>query len=85
MRAIDVARKVVESKSLHLVRPRKNEPGEYDAKFCGEGNKRGWFMLDTFSASAIVAVHDNLNESNRAKFASLSLPKMAAVALKMVR
>ena len=40
-------------------------------------------MIDLFSAGAIVAVYDALNEVNRAKFAAMPAPKMAAVAFKL--
>lgn len=42
-------------------------------------------MVDLFSASAIVAVYDALSEGNRAKFAAMPAPKMAAVAFKLVK
>lgn len=41
-------------------------------------------LLDVQTAAAIVTVHDALNETNRAKFAALTLPVMAAVAWKLV-
>lgn len=85
MDAIEAARKVVEDKSCYLLRSRKDQPGQFDAKPYGTGNKRGWFYLDLFTASHIVAVHDNLNEVNRAKFAALPLPKMASVAFKVLK
>lgn len=75
---------VYKSRTIHLVRPRKDAPGEYDAKPYFTGNKRGWFALDSFSASAVVKVHQALNEENRAKFSGLSLPRMVQVALKFV-
>ena len=42
-------------------------------------------MIDLFSASAIVAVYDALNEENRLKFASCPAPKMAIIALKFMK
>jgi hypothetical protein len=41
--------------------------------------------VDLFSASAIVAVYDALNESNREKFCSLPVGKMALIAFKLVK
>lgn len=38
--------------------------------------------VDLFTANAIVAVHDACNETNRAKFLALPLPKMARLAFK---
>lgn len=42
-------------------------------------------MVDLFSASAIIAVYDALNTDNRAKFAGLSVHRMASVAFKFVK
>lgn len=42
-------------------------------------------LLDLTTAHAIVAVHDALNEKNRATFAAMPLRKMARVALKLIR
>jgi RadC-like JAB domain len=39
-------------------------------------------LVDLFSASAVVGVYDALNETNRAKFAAMPLPKMVDLAFK---
>jgi hypothetical protein len=41
--------------------------------------------VDAFSASAIIQVYDALNEENKAKYASLSIPKMASIAFKLCK
>jgi hypothetical protein len=41
-------------------------------------------LVDLFSASVMVKVHDALNEENRARFMSLPICKMAKVAFKLV-
>lgn len=84
MTGIEVARTAAQE-GVHVFRSRKEQPGQYDAKpyFCG--NKRGWVALDSFSASAIIAVHNALNEANRAKFESLSIQRMATIAFKFVK
>ena len=41
--------------------------------------------VDAFTAQMLVAVHDALNEENRAKFAALPLRKMVAVGWKLVK
>lgn len=41
--------------------------------------------IDLFSASAIVAVYDALNEENRAKYAAMPVRKMAIVAFKLIK
>jgi hypothetical protein len=42
-------------------------------------------MVDLFSASAIVAVHDACNDVNRAKFLALPVQKMATVAFRCIK
>jgi predicted RNase H-like nuclease len=87
MTGIDVARAVVEQKECHLARVRKSqtigEPIQYDCKPTFTGSHKGWFYVDLFSASAIVAVYDALNDVNKAKYSRLSLPRMATVAFKV--
>jgi len=41
-------------------------------------------MVDLFSASAIVKVHDALNEANKLKFNALPIGRMASVAFKLI-
>jgi hypothetical protein len=83
MTAIEVARLAL-ANGCHVFRERKNAPGGYDAKPYFQGSRRGWVALDTFSASAIVQVHDALNETNRAKYAAMGVVKMAHVAFKLI-
>ena len=40
--------------------------------------------VDGFSASAIIAVYDKINDENKAKYAALSVAKMASIAFKLV-
>jgi hypothetical protein len=49
------------------------------------GKRKGWVALDSFSASAIVAVWDALTEVNREKYAKLHLVTMARVAFKLCK
>lgn len=42
------------------------------------------YMVDGFSASAIVQVYDALNDANKEKYAALPVSKMAAVAFKLI-
>lgn len=85
MTNIEVARKVVAEKQAHLFRERKGEPGQYDAKPYGGGSKRGWVILDGFTASAIVQVYDALKPENQAKYAAFPIQKMAAIAFKLMK
>ena len=85
MTGIEVAKQCNTEGGAMLFRPRKAEPGQYDAKPWACGNKRGWVLLDTFSASAIVAVYDALNEKNRESYGRMPLQKMAMVAFRLVK
>lgn len=42
-------------------------------------------LLDTFTASAMVAVYEAMNEDNRAKFDSVPLDKLASFCLRQFR
>lgn len=85
MTGIQVAKEVVKTQQLHLVRNRQGTLGEYDAKPAHTGKAKGWFYVDLFSASAIVAVWEALNEENRAKFEKLPIARMAEVAFQVSR
>jgi hypothetical protein len=43
------------------------------------------FMVDGFTASAVVQVYDAINETNKKKFSAMKAPKMASVAFKFVK
>ena len=48
--------------------------------------KSGKMMrVDSFSASAVIAVYDAINDSNKKNFGKLSLPKMVNVAFKVAK
>jgi hypothetical protein len=51
----------------------------------GQYAKVNGLMVDLFSASAIVKVHDALNDTNREKFLRLPVHKMAAVCFKVLK
>jgi hypothetical protein len=83
MNAIAIARKVQTDKQALLFR--QNFDGSYNIKELFSGNKRGWTILDGFTASAIMAVHDALNDTNKARFSALPLIRMATVAFRLVK
>jgi hypothetical protein len=86
MNAIEVARQAKENGAqLFRFRHGTERQPEYDCKPWGTGNKRGWIILDSFSASAIVAVYDKLNEDNQAKYIRMPISKMAELAFKLCR
>jgi hypothetical protein len=68
-----------------VVRERKNQPGEYDAKPWAVGGHRGWFLFDLFSASAVVAVYDALGPENQARYNNMHPVVMANMAFKLVK
>ena len=100
MKAIDIARKVTEEKTACLFRPKRVTglagipelgiaplciKGEYDVKPLFTGNKRGWILLDLFSASALVAMHDALSLENREKLGRLCLSSQVKLAFRLVK
>lgn len=65
MKAIEVFKKIVAEKQGLAVRPTKGMLGEYDTKEslppAGKPIRRkGWVLVDLFTASAVVQVHDAL-------------------------
>lgn len=84
MQAIEVAKKVL-LEGAHVLRVRKDDPAQYDAKPYFTGSRRGWTLLDRWTASAIVAVRNGLNETNRQKFETMPIERMAAVSFQLIK
>lgn len=85
MNTIEAARLVLK-KGAQLLRPKKDAPGnQYDAKPLFTGKRRGWIILDSFSASALVAVHDALPEEKRAVFANAPVTRALTLAWRCVK
>jgi len=82
MTTIQLAEKVTKEKQAHLWRYRE---GALQARPYGAGSKRGWSLLDLWSAGAIVAVADAINEKNRAKLDSLPPHRAALICLELIR
>lgn len=79
-----VAQAVVDQKRCHVFRPRIDEPGQYDAKAWGTGGrKKGWTLLDLFSASAVCAVYKAVNEENKAKLEKLPPLRVVSICFKL--
>lgn len=85
MTTIEIAEKIVTEGTAHLYRPTKGAPHSYDAKPYGGGNKRGWVILDLFSAGAIVSVAKAVSETNRAKINQLSPLSAALFCFKVIK
>lgn len=86
MTSIEVARQAKDN-GAQLFRFRKGTEAQpqYDCKPIFTGNKRGWVLLDSFSASAIVAVYDKLSPENQAKYVRHPIYKMAEIAFKLCK
>ena len=64
-----------------MLRPRKlewvkGEPKQYDVKPLFTGNKKGWVMLDHFTASAMQTVYDALKPENQSKWDNIPVWKL---------
>lgn len=85
MTTVELAAQCFNTKTAQLFRVRKDGSGELDVRPWGHGSKRGWTLMDTFTASAIVAVAKALNDENRAKLAKLHPVRAAIVCFKLVK
>lgn len=93
MTLLDAARVVVETKTAHLVRRRQMmrlENGAtvlqvaYDAKPIDlHGRRRGWVLLDLYTASAIVAAAARLSEQQRRQLETLPVGAAASICLRL--
>lgn len=59
--------KTVKAGGLHMIRPSKDTPGQYDLCEPFEGGK-GWIWLDAFTANVVCQVYEALSAETREKF-----------------
>lgn len=85
MNAIEIAQKVSAERQAVYIRESKTVSGQYDIRDLESGTKKGWTIMDGYTASAIVAVYSALNEANKIIYAALPLNKMATVAFKLMK
>lgn len=85
MKFIDCAKMVVNESQCMLIRARKDSPGEYDYKEAFQGKKKGWVYLDGFTSSAVVQIHNALNDTNKIKFESLPAMKAIDVTWRLIK
>ena len=93
MTSLDCAKEVLTTSSCHLLRRRETDTTgtdgkiipQYDIKPAFTGKKKGWFYLDLFTASAIMAVYNAINEENKAKIHRIPITKLADFAFRSVR
>lgn len=85
----EVIKKVTDEHQAVLIRLRKGhvkgQPYEYDVKELFTGNKKGWVVLDGFTASAMLAIYNGLKPENQDKFNLISLPKLIDFTWKHVK
>jgi len=72
MKLKEVCEKVVSEHTACLIRQRKDsEAGELDYKETFTGKKKGWILLDAFTASTVSKVFNELCEKNQQKLNSM--------------
>ncbi len=85
MDVIEACKKVsTEGVQLLRLREIKDKVPQYDVKPAFTGKRRGWFYLDAFTASAILAVYNAISEENKVKAPRLPIDKFASFAFKHV-
>lgn len=63
----------------------KGQPIQYDCKPLFTGSKRGWTVLDSFTAGAMKAVYAALRPDLQAKFDTIPLMRLLDVVWKHVK
>lgn len=91
MNSIECSQKVL-TDGVSLLRRRRDDKiadgkrfPQYDFKPAFTGRKKGWFYLDAFTASAIMACYNALSEENKAKAPRLPITKWAEFAFQHVK
>ena len=80
MTVYEIARKT-QDEGAQLLKHR--EGNQYNCKPMGTGNNRGWTIIDSFTGSAIVQIHDALSLENQAKYMNLPLTDLIDVTWKL--
>ncbi len=84
MNAVEVCKFAAEN-GISMIRARKDGNG-YDVREAFMGKKKGWILLDGFSASAVSKVYDAIEKpENREKFAKLPIMKAISIAFQFVK
>lgn len=82
MNSIEICEMVLKEKVCSLVRLRKGTRCQYDLKSAFSGKKKNWFYLDTFSASAVMAVYKDLKEENKIRAGKIPIDMLVDFAFK---
>lgn len=83
MQLIEACRAIVAEHQHGRVREQADGSFAFNHSSSG-GHNRGWTIIDAFSASAYVAVHDGLSPENRVKLQGMGL-RGIHVALKLLK
>lgn len=83
MTLYEACQQVVKNSSAVLIRPVKGEKDSYSVKSF-EGKKRGWLLIDTWSASCYTKVYDTINETTKEKLVALTPTKQFTIAFKVI-
>ena len=86
MNAIECCQIVLDNKTAKLLRVKKDsENFEYDIKDMFSGNNKKWFVLDLFSASAVISVFNAVKPELKEKMKTCSIEKLCHIAFKVMR
>jgi len=85
MKLSEICRLVIEENSVIYYRYDKRND-TYVIKFEGNhGKKRGWTLLDNFSASTFLAVWKYVNRENQDKLDSVAIPTALKIAFTIAK
>lgn len=81
MKALEVLKTIVDESSCKLIKAQRGNPEEYDVQIY-EGKKRGWVLVDLYSASVALSVYNCLSDTNKEKFEKMSILGMVDISFK---
>jgi hypothetical protein len=85
MTALEVIKEAKEN-GCQLVRPRKDQPLQYDCKhFAVGGKKKGWIYLDSFTASHVINVYNAVETKYKEKLEKLGLLRLIDLCWKVAK
>ncbi len=87
MVASEIIKRITEEKGCVLIRYREpiSKPYQYDVKEPFTGNKKGWVIVDLFTASAMMTVYNALSEINKPKFDLIPFNKLVDFTWKNIK
>ncbi len=87
MKASEIITKVTDEKACVLIRHREpiTKPYEYDVKGPFVGNKKGWTLVDLFTANAMLTIYKALSETSKPKFDLLPFAQLVNFTWKNIK